>query len=196
MIPKLIFASHNSNKTKEIAALLDGLISIVSLNDIGYVEEIVESGLTLNENAFIKANAIHKACELNCFADDTGLLVESLNDEPGVYSARYAGPEKNDLLNNKKLLDNLIGLENRKAKFVTVIHLIWENEHHIFEGKLEGTIALEPAGNEGFGYDPIFYPIGSNRSLAQMSLEEKNMISHRGKAFNGMLQFLKSQIGK
>lgn len=196
MNSKLIFASHNSNKTKEIAALLDGLISIVSLNDIGFVEEIVESGSTLHENAFIKANAIHLASSLNCFADDTGLLVDALNGAPGVYSARYAGPQKDTLLNNQLLLNNLVSHSNRNAKFVTVIHLIWENEHHIFEGKLEGTIGLEPKGSEGFGYDPIFFPIGSDRSLAQMSLQEKNRISHRGRAFNEMLSFLRKKMNK
>lgn len=196
MNSKLIFASHNSNKTKEIAALLDGLISIVSLNDIGFVEEIVESGSTLHENAFIKANAIHLASSLNCFADDTGLLVDALNGAPGVYSARYAGPQKDTLLNNQLLLNNLVSHSNRNAKFLTVIHLIWENEHHIFEGKLEGTIGLEPKGSEGFGYDPIFFPIGSDRSLAQMSLQEKNRISHRGRAFNEMLSFLRKKMNK
>ncbi len=196
MNSKLIFASHNANKTKEIAALLDGIISIVSLNDIGFVEEIVESGSTLEENAFIKANAIHQVSSLNCFADDTGLLVEALDGAPGVFSARYAGPQKDTQLNNQLLLDNLSLHSNRKAKFVTIIHLIWENEHHLFEGKLEGTIGFEPKGNEGFGYDPIFYPIGSDRSLAQMSLEEKNKISHRGRAFMEMLNFLKQRLKK
>jgi XTP/dITP diphosphohydrolase len=196
MNSKLIFASHNANKTKEIAALLDGIISIVSLNDIGFVEEIVESGSTLEENAFIKANAIHQVSSLNCFADDTGLLVEALNGAPGVYSARYAGPLKDAQLNNQLLPNNLSSHSNRKAKFVTIIHLIWENEHHLFEGKLEGTIGFEPQGKEGFGYDPIFYPIGSDRSLAQMTLKEKNRISHRGKAFMEMLNFLKQRIKK
>ncbi|MDZ4666332.1 MAG: RdgB/HAM1 family non-canonical purine NTP pyrophosphatase [bacterium] len=194
MIPKLIFASHNANKTNEIAALLDGLISVVSLYDIGFIEEIIEHGNTLHENAAIKANAVFQTTSLNCFADDTGLLVDALNGAPGVFSARYAGLEKDTLKNNEKLLHNLINIENRRARFMTVIQLIWENNSYTFEGVLEGNIGLNPIGNAGFGYDPIFIPVGSDRSLAQMDLNEKNTISHRAKAFRKMMLFLREKL--
>jgi XTP/dITP diphosphohydrolase len=188
---KLLFASHNSHKTKEISAIFNGVTDISCLEDIGFFEEIIESGLTLQENAQIKAEAVYKATQLNCFADDTGLLVESLNDEPGVYSARYAGPEKSAEANNLKLLNALGQTENRKAKFQTVICLILNGQQHFFVGELQGKIGYELQGNQGFGYDPLFIPDGSQRTLAQMSLAEKNTISHRAKAFNAMLEFLK-----
>lgn len=190
---KLIFASHNSNKAKEINTLFQGRFSVVSLNDIGYFEEIIESGFTLSENAEIKAKAVFNVTQLDCFADDTGLLVDALNGAPGVHTARYAGPEKNAEQNNVKLLKELDGVSNRKARFETVIHLIWKGESHQFSGVLEGSIAHKPAGSEGFGYDPIFIPIGSDRTLAQMSMQEKNSMSHRAKAFKAMLEFLNSK---
>ncbi|OYU96826.1 MAG: non-canonical purine NTP pyrophosphatase, RdgB/HAM1 family [Bacteroidetes bacterium B1(2017)] len=190
----LIFASHNANKTKEISALLTGLVTVSSLSDIGYTQEIIESGSTLNENAFIKANTIFLHSSQNCFADDTGLLVDALNGQPGVYSARYAGPENNSQKNNAKLLNALEFVENRKAKFVTVICLFWKGQTHYFEGVLEGEITTEIKGEKGFGYDPIFRPLGSNRNLAEMELAEKNAISHRAKAFQKMLEFLKVEL--
>jgi len=189
MIPKLIFASHNANKTREIANLLNGTLLVQSLTDIGFLDEIIESGTTLQENAHIKSSTIYQATGLDCFADDTGLMVDALNGEPGVYSARYAGNEKDSLLNNQKLLSNLNNKTNRSAKFVTVISLFLGGKEYFFEGVLEGTIGFEPIGQEGFGYDPLFLPVGSNRTLAQMSLTEKNKISHRKIAFKKMADF-------
>lgn len=191
---KLIFASHNNHKTKEIAAALNGLFAVVSLNDIGFFEEIIESGSTLEENAAIKANAVFKATQLDCFADDTGLLVSALNGAPGVHTARYAGPEKDPQQNNQKLLGALEKQSDRRASFVTVIQLIFKGSSYTFKGELQGTIALEACGDGGFGYDPIFMPLGSDRTLAQMTLDEKNSLSHRGKAFRTMLQFLKEKL--
>ncbi len=190
MLSKLIFASHNPNKTREIANLLDGHLLVQSLSDIGFNQEIVEDGLTLHENAHIKSSTIYQITGLNCFADDTGLMVEALGGEPGVYSARYAGEEKDTSKNNHKLLSNLTNTANRKAKFVTVISLYLNGTEYFFEGVLQGSIGHELIGSEGFGYDPLFIPLGSNRTLAQMSLDEKNKISHRKIAFKKMADFL------
>lgn len=189
MLPKLVFASHNPNKTREIANLLDGTMLVQSLNDIGFTKEIVEDGLTLHENAHIKSSTIYQLTGLNCFADDTGLMVESLGGEPGVFSARYAGEEKDTSKNNQKLLTNLTNIANRNAKFVTVISLHLHGTAYFFEGILNGTITQQLKGEQGFGYDPLFMPIGSNRTLAQMSLDEKNKISHRKIAFKKMVDF-------
>ncbi|MBU3663534.1 MAG: RdgB/HAM1 family non-canonical purine NTP pyrophosphatase [Bacteroidetes bacterium] len=191
---KLIFASHNQHKTKEIQNVFQSFAEIKSLSDIGFDLEIEENGLTLKDNAEIKAKTIWKATQLNCFADDTGLMVAALNNEPGVHSARYAGLEKDPVANNKKLLQALNGKDNLEASFVTVICLIINREMHLFEGKLKGTITHEPKGSEGFGYDPIFIPENDTRTLAQLSLEEKNRISHRGKAFAQMLDFIKTRV--
>jgi XTP/dITP diphosphohydrolase len=188
---ELIFASHNKNKTKEIGALLGDLFQVVSLTDIGFNQEIIESGLTLKENAWIKASTINKQTSRNCFADDTGLLVDALNGEPGVFSARYAGLEKSDEKNMDKLLTNLSDKEIRTARFVTCICLIYKGENYFFEGTCEGEIIKEKRGSMGFGYDPIFLPTGLNNTLAELTLEEKNKISHRAKAFKKMEQFLK-----
>jgi XTP/dITP diphosphohydrolase len=190
---KLIFASHNQHKTKEIASIFQGLAEVTSLADIGFFEEILETGSSLEENAEIKADVVFNATNLNCFADDTGLLVEALNGAPGVYSARYAGPEKSADANNQKLLNELVQTENRNAKFVTIICLIFEGKKHFFKGELEGKIATSYSGSNGFGYDPIFIPNEFDRSLAEMSLLEKNAISHRAKAFLNMLDFLKKR---
>jgi XTP/dITP diphosphohydrolase len=189
MLPKLIFASHNPNKTREIANLLNGTMLVQSLNDIGFTKEIIEDGLTLHENAHIKSSTIYQLTGLNCFADDTGLMVESLGGEPGVFSARYAGEEKDTSKNNQKLLSNLTNVANRNAKFVTVISLYLQGTEYFFEGILNGTITHQLIGEQGFGYDPLFMPIGSNRTLAQMSLDEKNKISHRKIAFKKMADF-------
>ncbi len=191
---KLIFASHNHHKTKEIQHVFQSFAEIKSLTDIGFDLEIEENGLTLKNNAEIKAKTIWAATQLSCFADDTGLMVTALNNEPGVHSARYAGLEKDPVANNKKLLQALNGKENWGARFVTIICLIINNEMHYFEGELKGTITPEPKGSEGFGYDPIFIPENDTRTLAQLSLEEKNKISHRGKAFAQMLDFIKNRV--
>ncbi len=190
---KLIFASHNKNKTKEIAAIFQGFAEVSSLEDIGFFEEIAETGSTLEENAEIKATTVQKATNLNCFADDTGLLVEALGGAPGVYSARFAGPERSAEANNHKLLQDLVQTENRNAKFVTIICMIVAGEKHFFKGELDGRIAMDYSGSNGFGYDPIFIPNGFAKSLAEMSLAEKNAISHRAKAFMKMLDFLKGK---
>lgn len=191
---KLIFASHNQNKVKEINSLLEGLVSVYSLNDIGIIEEIPETGETLKENSFIKAQACEKITGLNVFADDTGLEVEALNGEPGVYSARYAGPEKLAWKNMEKLIFALSDKSNKKARFVSWICLIINNQTFYFEGELKGTIISEMKGINGFGYDPIFVPEGETRTLAEMSSEEKNNISHRAIALQKMKDFLRSEI--
>ena len=187
---ELIFASHNQNKVKEINALLGNGFRVKSLSDIGFDTEIVENGETLEANALIKARTIYELTQQNCFADDTGLLVSALNNEPGVYSARYAGLQKNDHDNMDLLLKNLEGITDRKANFTTCIALILEGKEYLFEGKLHGSIIHEKIGSNGFGYDPIFKPDNYTITLAQMELSEKNTISHRAKAFENMKAFL------
>lgn len=187
---KLIFATHNQNKVIEIAPLVPPHFEIVSLRDIGFHDDIPETALTLEGNAVSKAETIFKATGLNCFADDTGLEVEALNGAPGVYSARYAGEQKNAQDNIDKLLHELQGRENRKARFKTVICLILEGEKYLFEGIVEGKIETIRSGSGGFGYDPIFTPNGYNRTFAEMTLEEKSKISHRGLAFDQLIGFL------
>jgi len=187
----LIFASHNENKVFEIANLVGNKYKILSLNDINFKEDIIENGSTLQENALIKARTIFNETGKNCFADDTGLLVKSLNNKPGVYSARYAGEQKNADDNMNLLLLNLNNKTDRQAKFTTVIALIMNGKEFIFEGELAGSIILEKKGSNGFGYDPIFKPNGYNNTLAQLDITEKNKISHRGLAFKKMIDFLK-----
>jgi len=187
---ELIFASHNQNKVTEIAALIGTNYTVKSLTEIGYHDEIIEDGKTLEENALIKARTIYKKTKKNCFADDTGLLVEALNNEPGVYSARYAGEQKNANDNMDLLLKNIASFDNKNASFVTVIALIIDEKEYLFEGKLLGKITTIKSGKNGFGYDPIFIPNGFNICLAEMDLQEKNKISHRAKAFERMISFL------
>lgn len=187
---ELIFASHNQNKVKEINALLGNGFRVKSLSDIGFDTEIVENGETLEANALIKARTIYELTQQNCFADDTGLLVNALNNEPGVYSARYAGLQKNDHDNMDLLLRNLEEITDRKANFTTCIALILDGKEYLFEGKLHGSIIQEKIGSNGFGYDPIFKPDNYTITLAQMELSEKNTISHRAKAFENMKAFL------
>jgi len=187
---ELIFASHNQNKVTEIAALIGINYNVKSLTEIGYHDEIIEDGKTLEENALIKARTIYKKTKKNCFADDTGLLVEALNNEPGVYSARYAGEQKNANDNMDLLLKKLALFDNKNASFVTVIALIIDEKEYLFEGKLLGKITTIKSGKNGFGYDPIFIPNEFNICLAEMDLQEKNKISHRAKAFERMISFL------
>lgn len=187
---ELIFASHNENKVTEIAALIGSNYTVKSLTEIGYHEDIIEDGETLEANALIKARTIYKKTKKNCFADDTGLLVEALNNEPGVYSARYAGKQKNANDNMNLLLKNLNNFDNKNARFVTVIALIIDGKEYLFEGELLGKITDTKTGKNGFGYDPIFIPNGFNISLAEMDLQEKNKISHRANAFERMIGFL------
>lgn len=189
---ELIFASHNNNKAQEIEKKMTSVFKINTLDDIGIHEEIIENGLTLRENAIIKAEFVYEKTNKDCFADDTGLMVEVLNGEPGVYSARYAGKDKIDNNNMDLLLKNLNGKENRKAKFVSVICLIYQGVQHMIEGELQGKIIDTKRGNHGFGYDPIFVPDGYEITLAEMGMDEKNKISHRAKAIDKMKILLES----
>jgi XTP/dITP diphosphohydrolase len=189
---QLVFATNNSHKVNEIQALINEKIKILTLNDINCHEDIPETSPTIEGNALQKARYLKEKYNYDCFADDTGLIVEALNGEPGVYSARYAGPHRNDDDNMNLLLEKLSDKENRNAKFQTVIALILNGEEHIFVGEVHGTIATEKKGSEGFGYDPIFIPDGYDCSFAEMSAVEKNKISHRGNATRKLLKFLKS----
>ena len=186
---KLIFATHNSNKVKEIL-LLVGVNKLSSLDDIGFHDEIEETGKTLEENALIKARLIYDKFNENCFADDTGLEVECLDGAPGVYSARFAGNQKNAGDNMDKLLDLLKNKPNRKAQFRTIIALIIDGNEHLFEGIIKGEILRKKRGDEGFGYDPVFSPDGYDQSLAELPLKEKNEISHRARALKKLNKFL------
>lgn len=189
---KICFASGNANKVAEIQKQLGSNYTIVSLKDIGCTEDILENGSTLDENSMIKAQFVLNNYGINCFADDTGLEVDALNGAPGVYSARYAGEPSNSKNNIQKLLLELNGIENRSARFRTVITLLLNGKTHIFEGVANGVITKEFIGNDGFGYDPVFIPEGEHRTFAEMSMEEKNLISHRGKAIKKLHDFLKN----
>ena len=187
---KIVFATNNPNKLKEIQSLIPKEIEIISLNEIGFNEDIPETGDTLEANAFQKAHYIKDNFNYDCFADDTGLEIDELNGDPGVYSARYAGPERNANANMNKVLNELKGKKIRKAQFRTAIALILKGEEHLFEGKVEGYISKDKQGNEGFGYDPIFIPENDIRSFAQMSMQEKGVISHRGRAVRKLVAYL------
>ena len=187
---KIVFATNNPNKLKEIQSLVPKEIEIISLNEIGCNEDIPETGDTLEANAFQKAYYIKDNFNYDCFADDTGLEIDELNGDPGVYSARYAGPERNANANMNKVLNELKGKKNRKAQFRTAIALTLNNEEHLFEGKINGHISDVKQGNEGFGYDPIFIPENDIRSFAQMSMQEKGTISHRGRAVKKLVAYL------
>ena len=187
----ILFASHNTYKAKEIASLLPDHLKLITLSDLNYYEEIPETGTTLKENALIKAKFTYDKFNCNCFADDSGLEVEALNNEPGVYSARYAGLQKNDGANMDKLLNSLKDVNNRIARFKTVIAFIYEGKEYFFEGIINGKITNTKTGTNGFGYDPIFMPEGFNKTFAEMSSDEKNSISHRAIAVKKMIDFLK-----
>ena len=189
----LIFASNNAHKLGEIRNLLDNIIEIQSLKDINLEGDIPETSNTLEGNATQKAEWIYSRIGQDCFADDTGLEVEALDGAPGVYSARYAGEGCSFADNVNKLLKAMKGQSNRKARFRTVICLIENNEKHYFEGIVNGTIVEKSSGNMGFGYDPIFVPNGYNISFAEMALDEKNKISHRGLATQKLVEYLKSK---
>lgn len=190
---KLVFATNNRHKLDEVAAKIDGKIELLTLNDIGCYDDIEETGTTFKQNASIKSQFIYKKYNLDCFGDDSGLEIDALNGEPGVYSARYAGEHGNHAANIKKVLDNLEGETNRKARFRTVISLIWNGKEHFFDGTVEGTIRTAPTGTDGFGYDPIFEPEGYNITFAEMSMDAKNQISHRAKAMEQLVNFLSSR---
>lgn len=187
---KLVFATNNKHKLEEISRMLNGKHDIVSLAEIGCQDDIPEEQDTLEGNALQKARYIREHYGYDCFADDTGLEVEALDHRPGVYSARYAGPAKDSLANMNKILQEMEDAQNRNARFRTVIALILNGEEHLFEGQVEGEILTAPQGEAGFGYDPIFRPAGYNISFAEMPPEEKNKISHRGKATEKLCRFL------
>jgi XTP/dITP diphosphohydrolase len=188
---KLVFASNNANKIKEIQALVPASIQIVSLHDIGCFEDIPETANTIEGNAILKANYVTEKFGLNCFADDSGLEVDALNGEPGVFSARYAGEPKNDDNNMNKLLLNLKDKSNKKANFKTVICLNLNGKQHLFTGVIKGEITSEQKGTNGFGYDPIFIANGYSKTFAELSMTEKSSISHRGIAVKKLIEFLK-----
>ncbi|RKE03211.1 non-canonical purine NTP diphosphatase [Marinifilum flexuosum] len=187
---KLIFATNNLNKLKELQQLLGEKVELLSLKDINCNDEIPEDYETLEENATQKAEYIYKKYNVNCFADDTGLEIKSLNNEPGVYSARYAGVDKDAKANMKKVLTKLEGIEDRSARFRTVISLFLNDKEYQFEGIVDGNILESERGKDGFGYDPIFEPKGYKVSFAEMEMSEKNKISHRGLAVQKLVQFL------
>ena len=189
---KIVFASNNKNKIQEIQSMLPDTIQIVSLESIGCFEEIPETAETIEGNAILKANYVTQNYGFDCFADDTGLEVDSLNGEPGVYSARYAGEQRNVDDNMDKLLEELLDKTNRNAQFKTVIALNLKGKQYLFEGIASGEITLEKKGTGGFGYDPIFKPNGNENTFAELSLEVKNEISHRGKATKALLEFLEN----
>lgn len=188
---QLVFASNNKNKILEIQSMLPKSIQIISLDEINCFEEIPETSNTIEGNAILKANYVTQKYGYDCFADDTGLEVESLNNEPGVFSARYAGDQKNADDNMNKLLANLEGKTNRYAQFKTVIALNLNGEQYLFTGIAKGEITLGKTGNQGFGYDPIFQPENFKETFAQLSLAVKNKISHRGKATLQLIDFLR-----
>lgn len=191
-LQKLVFASNNKHKLEEARAILHGMFDVVSLNEIGCHDEIPETADTLEGNALIKARWVKEKYGYDCFADDTGLMVEALGGAPGVYSARYAGEHCSFADNVNKMLREMEGKKNRKAYFVTVIALILNGETTVFEGRVDGYIATEPHGHGGFGYDPIFIDGVSNVSFAEMSAEEKNAVSHRGRAMRKLAEFVKN----
>ncbi|MGV3538222.1 MAG: non-canonical purine NTP diphosphatase [Rufibacter sp.] len=189
---KICFASNNAHKLQEIQEMLGEPFELVSLQDLGCADDIPEEQDTLEGNALQKAHYIWERYKILCFADDTGLEVEALNNEPGVYSARYAGPARDNQANMQKVLQGLQGKENRRARFRTSIALILEEgEQHLFDGIVEGRIIEAPRGEKGFGYDPIFVPEGRDQTFAEMSSQEKNEVSHRGRAVQQLVSFLK-----
>lgn len=188
----LVFATHNQHKFDEVKVLLPKHINLISLTDIGCMEEIAETGKTLKDNAALKANYVAKLYGYPCFADDTGLLVDALNGAPGVHSARYAGEHKNDDDNIHKLLNDLKHANIRTARFETVIALSITGENIFFTGSVEGEITKEKYGSKGFGYDPIFKPIGFDKTFGELPLSVKNKISHRGRAINQLITYLKT----
>ena len=189
---KLVFATNNLHKLKEVQKMLSNSIEVLSLKDIGCFEEIEETENTLEGNAKLKADYITQKYGFDCFSDDTGLEVEALNGKPGVYSARYAGEHGNAEKNMEKLLNELQNKSSRKAKFRTIIALNLRNKQYLFEGICDGKILNKKTGIKGFGYDPIFKPNNASCSFAEMSSEEKNIISHRGIAIHELVQFLNS----
>jgi XTP/dITP diphosphohydrolase len=190
MIQKLVFATNNAHKTEEVAKILAPNYKVLNLKDINCLVDIPETGDTFAENATLKSSYVFENFGLDCFADDSGLEVEALNNEPGIYSARYSGI-KDDVTNLQLLLKNMEGKTNRRARFKTVISLLKNGENHLFEGAIEGTIRTAASGTNGFGYDPIFQPDGYDITFAEMDMAEKNKISHRALAMQQLIEFLK-----
>lgn len=192
----LIFATNNENKVREIRHALNNQFHIISLKEAGILVDIPEPHDTLEDNAREKSMVIHQLTGKDCFSEDTGLEVEALGGAPGVLSARYAGPEQNASKNMEKLLSALEGITNRKARFRTVISLIYHGKEYQFEGICPGVILDKKQGEQGFGYDPLFIPDGAGKSFADMSMEEKNKYSHRKKATAKLAEFLMTRHGK
>jgi XTP/dITP diphosphohydrolase len=190
MSPLLVFATHNAHKLEEVQAMMGDGFLLKSLTDIGFDVDIAETGSTFQANAQLKSKAIFDRFGFNCFADDSGLVVDALNGEPGIYSARYSG-SRDPKTNLELVLQKMEGQQQRSARFVSVISLILEGEHYFFEGRVEGSIIEKPTGLAGFGYDPIFIPDGYDLTFAEMEAAEKNRISHRALAMQQMLDFLK-----
>lgn len=188
---KYCIATNNKHKIEEMSAILGSSFSFLSLEDIGCHEDLPETQDTLEGNALQKARFVFERFHVPCFADDTGLEVEALHGEPGVYSARYAGPERNAVANTDLVLEKLRGVSDRRARFRTVIALIDRQGEHLFEGVVEGTILHEKRGTGGFGYDPIFQPLGYSQSFGEMPLAEKNLISHRARAVEKLCDYLR-----
>ncbi len=191
MKTNLIFATNNQHKVDEIRTVIGNEFNIITLQEAGIDIDIPEPHDTLEKNASEKSSVIHQITKQNCFSEDTGLEVTALNGEPGVMSARYAGENKDFQNNIDKLLAKLLGKDNRDAHFRTVISLILNNKEYLFEGICEGKIITDQKGNKGFGYDPVFIPEGSDKTFAEMTMEEKNVFSHRRKATDQLIQFLK-----
>ena len=190
---KLCLATNNAHKVEELQALLGEKFQLQTLNEIGCFDDIPETADTFEGNATLKSSYVVEHFNLDCFADDSGLEVEALDNEPGVYSARYSG-SRDSLENIQLVLKKLEGKENRKARFKTVISLMQNGRNHIFEGIIEGTIRTELSGSKGFGYDPIFQPDGYDITFAEMDMAEKNKISHRALALQQMMAFLKGEL--
>ncbi|QNK62384.1 RdgB/HAM1 family non-canonical purine NTP pyrophosphatase [Pedobacter sp. PAMC26386] len=189
---QLVFATNNLHKTKEVSTLLAGQYEVLNLKDIGCNTDIPETADTFAGNAGLKSRFVVENFKLDCFADDSGLEVEALNNEPGIFSARYAG-QRGDEANLALVLQKMKGQENRSARFITVISLIQNGEEFFFEGVIQGTIRTFPTGGNGFGYDPIFQPDGFQETFAEMDMEQKNKISHRAIAMRKLIAFLKEQ---
>jgi len=190
MANRLVFATNNQHKTNEVREILAPNYEVLNLTDIGCEYDIPETGATFAENAALKSTYVVENYHIDCFADDSGLEVEALNNEPGIYSARYSG-KRGDAENLQFLLKKMEEIANRKARFKTVISLIKDEQNYLFEGVIEGTLRTEPTGEKGFGYDPIFEPNGYNITFAEMEMAEKNQISHRALAMQKLIAFLK-----
>lgn len=194
MKPTLVFATGNSHKLREVRELIGQHYDVKGLADIGCTEDIPETSPTIADNALQKAHYVRDHYQLDCFSEDTGLEVDALNGDPGIYSARYAGPQKNAQDNMQLLLQNLDGKDHRAAQFRTVVALILDGEEHTFEGIVRGRILEAPRGTGGFGYDPVFVPEGYDQTFAELDASIKNQISHRGRAVRQLAEFLSGRF--